>query len=794
MYERLDLGEPKPTRMSLELADRSIQYPRGIVENMLIKVDKFVLPIDFVILDMPKNLRIPIILGRPFLATARAMIDVFDKKITLRVGDDEVVFDMDRSMIKPSFEDDECYGIDDLDDTISKETCKNVEQNAEQICRIKNKHVNSASANKIDNKKPKWKGLPSHLECSYLHDNESFPVIISSKLSVKDKNSLFQVLEKHKGCDDLLVKLNQTEFKASTYKRDLATVKGQLVTYKKNEVLFSEEVVVLKREVACKEYEISVLKSDFEKVKQEKQGIEFKIEKFDNASKSLDKMLDSQITDKSKKGLGYNDVPPPHPLIYNAPAKLDLSYSGLDEFKEPEYTGYGPRNDKQESNLNCDKKSDKETSDDSLASSYCLVIALLSLHLSLITKLFFILLKRKRMVNGNNYNRVDYDNYAKTSHPSIHKNMTPRAVLLKTGLTPLSTVRPVYTAHPRPIIHSARSRPILLGHTEHKLILLGKMRSMLLRPQHVGSGDPPDLMDIPQMNDKGFVDSGCSRHMTGNIAYLTDFKEYDGGYVTFGGGAYGGRITGKGTLKIDGLDFEDIHFVNELKFNLFSVSQMCDKKNYVLFTDSECLVLSPNFKLPDESQILLKIPREDNMYSFDIKNIVPKESLTCLGKGIRREYSVARTPQQNGVAKRRNRTLIEAARTMLADSKLPTTFWAEVVSIACYVQRIEDKPMPEGIGPKWLFDIESLTQSMNYVPVTTGTSTNESAGTQEDLNIGTFTVKEGTSQEGIVMPIWKDVSYFDSSSKDANHDEPQSYRDPGKKIVDGVPNVSGVDN
>ncbi|GKD50157.1 putative ribonuclease H-like domain-containing protein [Tanacetum coccineum] len=203
---------------------------------------------------------------------------------------------------------------------------------------------------------------------------------------------------------------------------------------------------------------------------------------------------------------------------------------------------------------------------------------------------------------------------------------------------------------------------------------------------------------------------------------------------------------------------------------------MCDKKNHVLFTDTECLILSLNFKLPDENQILLKIPRKDNMYSFDMKNIVPKESLTCLiakatldesmlwhrrlgkqhkasckskvlnpstkplfmlhidlfgptfdetskilknfikeienlvdkkvkiirsdngtefknkfmddfyrEKGIKREYSVARTPQQNGVAKRRNRTLIEAAKTMLADSKLPTTFWAEAVSTAYYV-------------------------------------------------------------------------------------------------------------
>ncbi|GKC62248.1 putative ribonuclease H-like domain-containing protein [Tanacetum coccineum] len=136
----------------------------------------------------------------------------------------------------------------------------------------------------------------------------------------------------------------------------------------KNEVLFSEEVAVLKREVGCKNYEINVLKSELEKVKQEKDGIDFKIEKFDKASKDLDQLLGSQITDKSKKGLGYSAVPPPHPLIYNRPNKLDLSYSGLDEFKEPEFKGYGPENSKQESNVVCDKESEnsKENSDESL--------------------------------------------------------------------------------------------------------------------------------------------------------------------------------------------------------------------------------------------------------------------------------------------------------------------------------------------------------------------------------------------------------------------------------------------
>ncbi|GJZ16188.1 putative ribonuclease H-like domain-containing protein [Tanacetum coccineum] len=87
------------------------------------------------------------------------------------------------------------------------------------------------------------------------------------------------------------------------------TTAKTLITYRKNEVLFIKEVTVLKREVTCKDYEINMLKSEFEKVKQEKEGIEFKIEKFDKASKDLDKLLGSQITDKSKKGLGYSAVP-----------------------------------------------------------------------------------------------------------------------------------------------------------------------------------------------------------------------------------------------------------------------------------------------------------------------------------------------------------------------------------------------------------------------------------------------------------------------------------------------------
>ncbi|GKA95174.1 hypothetical protein Tco_0817212 [Tanacetum coccineum] len=132
------------------------------------------------------------------------------------------------------------------------------------------------------------------------------------------------------------------------------------------------------------------------------------------------------------------------------------------------------------------------------------------------------------------------------------------------------------------------------------------------------------------LQDQGVIDSGCSKHMTGNMSYLTDFEEIDGGYVAFGGNPKGEKITGRCTIKTGKLDFKNVYFVRELQFNLFSVSQMCDKKNSVLFNDTECIVLSLNFKLNDESHVLLKVPRKNNMYSVDLKNIIFKRGLTCL--------------------------------------------------------------------------------------------------------------------------------------------------------------------
>nr|GEZ87431.1 putative ribonuclease H-like domain-containing protein [Tanacetum cinerariifolium] len=92
----------------------------------------------------------------------------------------------------------------------------------------------------------------------------------------------------------------------------------------------------------------------------------------------------------------------------------------------------------------------------------------------------------------------------------------------------------------------------------------------------------------------------------------------------------GGKITCKGKIKTGKLDFDDVYFVKELKFNLFSVLQMCDKKNSILFTDTECVVLSSDYKFPDENHVLLRVPRENNMYNVDLKNVVPSKDLTYL--------------------------------------------------------------------------------------------------------------------------------------------------------------------
>ncbi|GKE83853.1 zinc finger, CCHC-type containing protein, partial [Tanacetum coccineum] len=95
-YTKLGLGELAPTKLIVELADRTVKHPKGITENVLVGIDKFIFRVDFIILDMPEDIKTPLILGRPFLSIAYAKINVFKRKITLRVRNDKVVFKSDK--------------------------------------------------------------------------------------------------------------------------------------------------------------------------------------------------------------------------------------------------------------------------------------------------------------------------------------------------------------------------------------------------------------------------------------------------------------------------------------------------------------------------------------------------------------------------------------------------------------------------------------------------------------------------------------------------------------------------
>ncbi|GJR87708.1 retrovirus-related pol polyprotein from transposon TNT 1-94 [Tanacetum coccineum] len=156
--------------------------------------------------------------------------------------------------------------------------------------------------------------------------------------------------------------------------------------------------------------------------------------------------------------------------------------------------------------------------------------------------------------------------------------------------------------------------------------------------------------------DQGIFDSGCSRHMTGNKSYLTDNQDIDRGFVAFTKSPKRDKITRKGKIRTGKLDFEDDESSGILKTFITGIENQINHKVKIIRCDN-----GTEFKNNDMNQF----------YGM---------------KGIKKEFSVARTPQQNRVAERKNLTLIEAARTMLVDSLLPTTFWAEAVNTACYVQ------------------------------------------------------------------------------------------------------------
>ncbi|GJT11017.1 ribonuclease H-like domain-containing protein [Tanacetum coccineum] len=387
----------------------------------------------------------------------------------------------------------------------------------------------------------------------------------------------------------------------------LESVEARLLVYKKNESVYEEDIKVLKREIHLREVAITELRRKLELAQKQKDEIQLTVENFENSSKNLSKLIDCQIVDKCKIGLGYNVVPPPYTGNF-MPPKPDLSFSGLEEFvNEPivsEPTVKKPEVETSEAKASADKpkvvrknngapiieewvsdsedeaeskpKIEKKTVKPSFAkiefvkskkqvksprkttvkqgsnfemiNKACYVCGSFD-HLQYDCNYHQRKFNNKEMVKPvwNYTQRVNHQNFYKRTHPNPKRNMVPKAVLMRSGLVSLTTARPVNTAQPKTIVNNARPM------TNGTKVNTAKPKAVVnaARPKVVLNAYKGNQQDL---KEKGVIDSGCSRHMTGNMSYLTEFEEIDGGYFAFGGSPKGRKSTSKGTIKTEGFN------------------------------------------------------------------------------------------------------------------------------------------------------------------------------------------------------------------------------------------------
>ncbi|KAJ9544063.1 hypothetical protein OSB04_023770 [Centaurea solstitialis] len=196
-YQKLGLKGLKSTQMTIQLAGRSIKYPVGVAEDVIVQVDRFEFPADFVILDIKDEVKVPLILGRPFLNTASAIIHVSKRELSLGIGEDRITLSIDGI---PDYNE----SINTLDGeleeslAVEKRWDETVEEEEEDFKELKQEDKVRVKASLEEPPDLELKDLPEHLEYQFLEGNNSLPVIISSLLTADEKNRLIEVLKKHK--------------------------------------------------------------------------------------------------------------------------------------------------------------------------------------------------------------------------------------------------------------------------------------------------------------------------------------------------------------------------------------------------------------------------------------------------------------------------------------------------------------------------------------------------------------------------------------------------------------------
>ncbi|GKA68842.1 hypothetical protein Tco_0768759 [Tanacetum coccineum] len=275
--------------------------------------------------------------------------------------------------------------------------------------------------------------------------------------------------------DNLRVEFNKSEFNLATYKRGLTSIEEQLVFYKKNEVMFYDQIAVLKKDVSFKDLEINALKIDIEKLKNEKESNQIKINKFENASKCLDKLIGSKISNNSRKYVGYNAVPPPPTGLF-APPTIDLSNSGLEEFQQPEFEGYGFKANKsvcENSSNEIKKTTDSPIIEDWVSDCDEDESEVIVLKYDNVQHKPEQANQTKKMVQkpvlnnvkkgtGQREVRLVWNNAMTVNHQNFsnsRRNFVPTAVLTKFGIVPVSAARPINIVAPKSFVNVAKTRP-----------------------------------------------------------------------------------------------------------------------------------------------------------------------------------------------------------------------------------------------------------------------------------------------------------------------------------------------
>nr|GEY16175.1 retrovirus-related Pol polyprotein from transposon TNT 1-94 [Tanacetum cinerariifolium] len=554
----------------------------------------------------------------------------------------------------------------------------------------------------------------------------------------------------HYQYDKLTVEYRKYQIDILLYQAGLKSAEARLVVYKKNESILQENINMLKNEVEARENVLITLKQKLNQAEKERDDLKLKFDKFQTSSKSLTKLLASQTN--NKHGLGY------HPES---------------DFESLSLSSHSDRNQP--------------------SSGYNVVPLIITGNFmppkpDMVFHTALIAVETTHLAFTNVPSFVKPIEHVK---PSGYSDQPVKASILAATpiLTMLTKSKPISVTAVRQV--SVDVLKIMISRPRHAHPLNTKSNSTIRRHKtrnqfsktNNSSSKVTAAKGNPQqaLKDKGVIDSRCSRHMTGNVSNLFDFKELNGGYVAFGGNPKGGKITRKGKIKTGKLDFDDVYFVKELKFNLFSVSQMCDKKNSVLFTDTECPVLSSDFKLPDASQVLLRVLRENNMYNVNLKNIIPSGDLTCLFAKANRASCKSKTV--SSIDQPLFRLYIDLFGPTFVKSLSKKSYCLVITddyTRFSWVFFLASKDETPSVLKTFNIGIENLLslKTMNYHPVIVENQSNTHVGFQDTEKAG----EEGT-QTYVLFPLLSDGSTNSkNNNKDAHADGKEHDYDIQKSV------------